>query len=192
MTTRRRYLLLAATVLFAALSFAYGAGWPDVSRLALTQSIAYDGTLRIDRFAPQTQDRADFGGHSYSDKAPGISFLALPSLEAARALDAVGPTERTLGVWLDRWLLWALRVLTGGLAYAAAVVLVAVAARRVAPETAPVVAVTFALATMALPMAATVFSHLAAGSLAFGAFLLCWRGGPRAWLGAGAAAGAGG
>jgi hypothetical protein len=119
-----------------------------------------------------------------------MSFLALPSLEAARALGAVGPIGRKLGVWLDRWLLWALRVLTGGLAFAAAVVLVGVAARRIAPGTAALVATTFALATMALPMAATVFSHVAAGSLAFGAFLLCWRGGTRARLGAGAAAGA--
>src|SRR5919197_4633357 len=192
MSTRARRVLLATTILFAAFSFAYGEGWPDVSRLALTQSVAYDGSLRINRFARQTEDRADFGGHSYSDKAPGVSFLAFPSLEAARAVGAVGPTERELGVWLDRWLLWTLRVLTGGLAFAAAVVLVAVAARRVAPETAPVVAATFALATMALPMAATVFSHVAAGSLAFGAFLLCWRGAPRAWawLAAGAAAGA--
>src|SRR5205807_6939694 len=190
MSTRARRVLLATTILFAAFSFAYGEGWPDVSRLALTQSVAYDGSLRIDRFARQTEDRADVGGHSYSDKAPGVSFLALPSLEAARALGAVGPIGRKLGVWLDRWLLWTLRVLTGGLAFAAAVVLVAVAARRVAPETAPVVAVTVALATMALPMAATVFSHVAAGSCAFGAFLLCWRGGPRAWLAAGAAAGA--
>jgi hypothetical protein len=192
MSTRARRVLLAAAILFAAFSLAYGEGWPDVSRLALTQSVAYDGTLRIDRFARQTEDRADFGGHSYSDKAPGVSFLALPSLEAARGVGAVGATERKVGVWLDRWLLWTLRVLTGGLAFVAAVVLVFVAARRVAPETATVVAATVALATMALPMAATVFSHVAAGSLGFGAFLLCWRRGPRtwAWLAAGAAGGA--
>jgi hypothetical protein len=161
-----------------------------VSRLALTQSVAYDGTLRIDRFARQTEDRADFGGHSYSDKAPGVSFLALPSLEAARGLGVVGATERERGVWHDRWLLWSLRALTGGFAFVAAALLAAAAARRVAPETAAVVAVTVALATMALPMAATVFSHVAAGCLAFGAFLLAWRRGPRAWLAAGAAAGA--
>jgi hypothetical protein len=190
MSTGVRHVLLATAILFAAFSFAYGEGWPDVSRLALTQSFAYEGTLRIDRFARQTEDRADFGGHSYSDKAPGVSFLALPSLEAARAVGVVGPKDRLLGVWLDRWLLWTLRVLTGGVAFAAAVVLVGVAAGRVAPQTGPAVAATVALATMALPMAATVFSHLAAGSLAFGAFLLCWRGGPRAWLAAGAAAGA--
>ena len=190
MTARTRHTLAAVGIVFVALSFAYGAGWPDVSRLALTQSVAYDGTLRIDRFAPQTQDRADFGGHSYSDKAPGISFLGLPSLEAARALGAVGPEERARGIWHDRWLLWALRALTGGLAFVASLALAAVAARRVASDTAPVVAATVGLATMALPMAATVFSHLAAASLAFGAFLLAWRGAERAWLGAGAAAGA--
>src|SRR5207248_9158610 len=83
-STRARRVRLAAPILFAACSLAYGEGWPDVSRLALTQSVAYDGTLRIDRFARQTEDRADFGGRTYSDKAPGVSFLALPSLEAAR------------------------------------------------------------------------------------------------------------
>src|SRR5919201_3425451 len=137
MSTRARRVLLAVTILFAAFSFAYGEGWPDVSRLALTQSVAYDGSLRIDRFARQTEDRADFGGHGYSDKAPGVSFLALPSLEVARAVGAVGPTERKVGVWLNRWLLWTLRVLTGGPAFVAAVVLVFVAARRGAPPAGP-------------------------------------------------------
>src|SRR5919201_6305238 len=106
MSTRARRVLLATTILFAAFSFAYGEGWPDVSRLALTQSVAYDGSLRIDRYARQTEDRADFGGHAYSDKAPGISFLALPSFEALRAVGAVGPRERAEGVWHDRGLLW--------------------------------------------------------------------------------------
>ncbi|HEX6701959.1 MAG TPA: hypothetical protein VF101_14625 [Gaiellaceae bacterium] len=185
-----RIVAMSAAIVVAALSFAYGAGWPDVSRLALTQSLVYDGTLRIDRFARQTEDRADFAGHSYSDKAPGISFLAVPSLEAARAVGAVGRGEGTAGVWWNRWLLWSLRVLTGGLAFCVAVALAAVAARRVAPETTTAVAATVGLATMALPMAATVFSHLAAASLAFAAFLLAWRGGTRLIALAGAAAGA--
>src|ERR671937_319293 len=137
MSTRARRVLLATTILFAAFSFAYGEGWPDVSRLALTQSVAYDGTLRIDRFARQTEDRADFGGHSYSDKAPGVSFLALPSLEAARALGAVGPTERKVGVWLNRWLLWTLRVLTGGLAFVAGAVPAGGGGPGAAPGTPP-------------------------------------------------------
>jgi hypothetical protein len=138
--TRTRHVLAGAAIAFVALSFAYGVGWPDVSRLALTQAVAYDGSLRIDRFAAQTQDRAEFGGHTYSDKAPGASFLALPSLEVARLLRAVGSQERALGAWHDRWLLWALRVLTSGLGYLAAVALAFLAARRLAPETAPVVA----------------------------------------------------
>jgi len=105
-------------------------------------------------------------------------------------MGAVDASDRAQGVWHDRRLLWALRVLTGGLAFAAAVALAAAAAGRIAPETTWLVAGTVGLATMALPMAATVFGHLAAASLGFGAFLLAWRGGPRAWLAAGAAAGA--
>lgn len=181
---------MSAAIVVVALSFAYGAGWPDVSRLALTQSVVYDGSIRIDRFASQTQDRADFGGHSYSDKAPGISFAAVPALEAARAVGTVDGADRKQGVWHDRWLLWSLRALTGGLAFCGAVALAVVAARRVAPETAPAVAATVGLATMALPMAATDFGHLAAGALAFGAFLLAWRGGRWSVVASGAAAGA--
>jgi hypothetical protein len=60
------------------LAFAYNAGWPDVSRFGLTQSIALHGSLRIDRYNAQTQDKSLYRGHWYSDKAPGISFLALP------------------------------------------------------------------------------------------------------------------
>src|SRR4051794_7894624 len=84
---RRRLALVA--VVATALSFGYGAGWPDVSRLGLTESVALHGTLRIDRYASQTQDRADFAGHAYTDKAPGNSFLALPSFEAMRAVGLV-------------------------------------------------------------------------------------------------------
>src|SRR5690242_16989898 len=101
-----RIVLMSAAIVVAAFSFAYGAGWPDVSRLALTHLVVFDGSIRIDRFASQTQDRADFGGHSYSDKAPGMSFAAVPVLEAARAVGAVDSADRRQGVWHDRWLLW--------------------------------------------------------------------------------------
>src|SRR5207248_7521301 len=84
---------MSAAIAVAALSFAYGAGWPDVSRLALTQSLAYDGTLHIDRFARQTEDRADFVGHTYSDKAPGISLLSA-AVARSRPCDGRGRRVR--------------------------------------------------------------------------------------------------
>lgn len=165
----RALLLLVA---ICALSFAYGSGWQDVSRLGLTQALALDGTLRIDRYADQTGDKARYGGHWYSDKPPGVSVLAIPAFEAMRATRAVGPDEEARGIWHRRGLLLALRTLIGGLAYVAATLLVGRAAQRLRPGTGARVAVTFALATMALPLAATLLGHLPAGALAFAAFLL--------------------
>jgi hypothetical protein len=154
------------------LSFAYGAGWPDVSRLGLTQSAALDGSLRIDRYAQQTHDRSRYGGHWYSDKAPGLSFVALPTFEGMRALRFVDQNDANQGIWHDRGLLVASRLLTGGLAFVLCVLLVGIAADTLRPDTGVPVAVTFGLGTMALPLAATVLGHTSAAAAALAAFLL--------------------
>jgi hypothetical protein len=178
---------LLVLVALTALGFAYGSGWPDVSRLGLTQSVALHGSLRIDRYAAQTRDRARYGGHWYSDKAPGISFLAVPTFEAMRALHVVDANDRERGIWHDRGLLFAARILTGGLAFVACVLLVGVAAEELRRGTGIPVAAAFGLGTLALPLAATVLGHTAAGAAALAAFLLVRRGHP---LAAGASAGA--
>jgi phage shock protein PspC (stress-responsive transcriptional regulator) len=168
--------LLIVLVALTGLAFAYGAGWPDVSRLGLTQSVALHDTLRIDRYASQTRDRARHGDHWYSDKAPGISLLALPPFEAMRALHLVDRSDEKQGIWHDRALLMAARLLTGGFAFVLCVLLVGIAADTLRPGTAVPVAATFALATMALPLAATVLGHTAAGAAALAAFLLARKG----------------
>jgi hypothetical protein len=53
-----------------------------VSRVGLTFSILEDHSPKIDKFAPFTGDRAFFDGSHYSDKAPGLSFTALPLVAA--------------------------------------------------------------------------------------------------------------
>jgi hypothetical protein len=183
----RALLLLVA---ICALSFAYGSGWQDVSRLGLTQALALDGTLRIDRYASQTGDKARYGGHWYSDKAPGVSLVALPAFEAMRATRLAGADEEARGIWHRRGLLLVIRALIGGLAYVAATWLVGRAAERLRPGTGPPVAVTFALGTMALPLAATLIGHLPAGALAFAAFLLVSEGRGRRLAAAGGCAAA--
>jgi hypothetical protein len=181
-TLRRPYrerilLLLVALTAFA---FAYGPGWPDVSRLGLTQSIALDGTLRIDRYASQTGDKSFYGAHWYSDKAPGVSLVALPAFEAFRATSLAGRREEETGIWRRRATLWAARFLTGGLFFCACVLLVGRAAEALRPGKGAACAATFALGTMAMPLAATTFGHLAAGALSFAAFLLALRERPAA------------
>ena len=153
----------------------------------MAESIVLDGTLRIDRYASETGDKALHGGHVYTDKAPGISFLAVPTVATMRAAGARDAP------WRSDALLWIARVLTGGLAYLAALVLVRLGAERLRGGMGDRAAVAFGLGTLALPLAGTTVGHLAAGALAFGAFLLVStrsRLSNRLLLGSGACAGA--
>ena len=161
--------------------------WQDVSRLGLAQSLVLDGSLRINRYSSQTGDKALYGGHVYTDKAPGISFLAVPTVAAMRVAGARDAP------WRSDALLWIARLLTGGIAYAIAIVLVRSRAQRLRPGTGNRVAVAFGLGTLALPLAGTTVEHVAAGALAFAAFLLISAPSKlsnRLLLGAGACAGA--
>src|SRR5262245_38782946 len=51
--------------------------------ISLSVSIADQGSLYIDDFAALTGDKSKVGDHFVSDKAPGLSFLALPAVAAA-------------------------------------------------------------------------------------------------------------
>lgn len=95
-------------------------------------------------------------------------------------------------LWRSDALLWIARVLTGGIAYLIVLVLVRFGANRLREGSGDRVAVAFGLGTLALPLAATTVGHVAAGALAFGAFLLVSarsRLSNRLLLGAGACAG---
>ena len=52
----------------------------DQSRFCLSQAIVH-GHLYNDRCLASSFDRSSYGGHLYSDKAPGLSLLELPATE---------------------------------------------------------------------------------------------------------------
>jgi hypothetical protein len=60
------------------------ADWNENSHFALTQAIVVEHRLSIDDFYQSTGDYALYGGHHYTDKAPGLSFLAIPTYAAFR------------------------------------------------------------------------------------------------------------
>ena len=182
----RRERLLLVLVACTAFAFAYGFGWPDISRLALTQSVAVDGSVRIDRWQAKTEDKALYGGHAYSDKAPGMSFALVPPFELLRGVGVVDRRDVDEGVWNDRWSLHLLRLSVAGVAFLVSVLLVGRLAEGLRAGAGAPAAATFGLGTMALPLAATTFGHLPAAALAFGSFLLASRRRP---LAAGLAAG---
>ncbi len=60
--------------------FAQNAGnWNTVPRVALTLAMIEDQSLSIDQFRRVTGDIAYYKGKYYTDKAPGMSFMAYPS-----------------------------------------------------------------------------------------------------------------
>ena len=83
--------LLGAVTFLSFIYFYEGGGWNQNSRFDLLRAIVERHTLAIDAYHENTQDKAHFQGHYYSDKAPGLGFLAVPFALAARpALQVVG------------------------------------------------------------------------------------------------------
>jgi hypothetical protein len=172
----RREWIVVILVWASALSFFHEVGPQDITRLALTESIVVDGSLRIDRWQDQTVDKAVYGGHYYSDKAPGMSFLAIPSFVVLRAGGVLRAANVPPGIWKDRSDLWMLRALAGGLGFLALVVLMGRVAEGVEPGTGAITAASIGLGTLAAPLAGTMFGHLVAGAFGFGAFVAAWSG----------------
>jgi len=84
-------LLLASVTFLSCIYFYEGGGWNQNSRFDLLRAILERHTLPIDVYVQNTQDRAYFQGHYYSDKAPGLVFFSLPFAAVARpALRVVG------------------------------------------------------------------------------------------------------
>ncbi len=89
---RRAAILLVVVVFFSFIYFYEGGGWNQNSRFDLLRAIVERHTLQIDAYHENTQDKAHFQGHYYSDKAPGLVFLAVPFAVIAR------PALRMAGV----------------------------------------------------------------------------------------------
>ncbi len=185
----REWLVLSLIAL-ATLPLVSVSGAQDASRLALTDSIVYRGKLDIDPYWRLTIDRAFADGHWYSDKAPGVSLLAVPAVEAWRLVDLVDPPARARPIWLRGGPLWLLRVWTGGLALVGLAWLVGRVAEGLVGGTGAVTAVTLGVGTMAGSLGPTVFGHLPGALALFAAFIVGTRARrPRDWLSVGALAG---
>ncbi|MDO8392041.1 MAG: hypothetical protein Q7V57_16315 [Actinomycetota bacterium] len=92
--TRRALLLLGATVFFASAALqSTTSGWNVTTRLDLVLAIVDHGEVTIDRYHDtppyDTNDKAFYDGHFYSDKTIGLTMLAVPVYAAARVVAAV-------------------------------------------------------------------------------------------------------
>src|ERR1700681_4975950 len=82
---RNTAILLGLVIFFSFIYFYEGGGWNQNSRFDLLRAVVEGHTLQIDAYHANTQDKAHFRGHYYSDKAPGLVFLAVPFAAMARA-----------------------------------------------------------------------------------------------------------
>lgn len=101
-TARRTAIVLGCALLVSYAYFYEAGGWNQNSRFALVRAIVERATLRIDEYAASTGDRAVWGGHYYSDKAPGASLLAVLPVAVAGAVArfaGVPPSSRRGIAW---------------------------------------------------------------------------------------------
>ena len=167
--------LAVALVALAALAVVYPHTPQDVTRISLSRALVEDGSVRLDPYAATLFDKAEHGGHAYSDKAPGWSLLAVPWYALLHALRAAPPADPAFWYGEGDLPVWALRVLVAGALFLMAVLAVGRVAERVAPGTGAAAAVLLGLGTLAQPLAASGFGHIAGGAAAFLGFALAWR-----------------
>jgi hypothetical protein len=147
------------------------AGPQDRTRYELTRHVVLYHTLTLE---PTLFDRALFDGRTYSDKAPGMSFLAVPAFEIERVAGiAKAPTEWKTEGDLSLWLM---RVLTSGVLFLIAVFVVGRLGERLVAGTGAATAAIFGAATLAASLAPTFFEHDAAAAFAIAAFAFAWLG----------------
>jgi hypothetical protein len=154
--------------------------WNTLSRIGLTVNLVQNARLDIGGFSKLTEDKAYLNGKYYCDKAPGMSFLAVPvayvftrfaRVSSNVDLDDEGPNPKRTTLLLLAYLC---TVATSGLLTAlAAVVLFGFIEKKTANwQAAAIGAATYALATPAWGWATYFFGHAAAGALLIIGFVL--------------------
>lgn len=149
--------------------------WNSIPRVALGISLVEDGSVNINKFYRATGDKALYKDNYYSDKAPGMTFTALPAIAATMLYFKSGQKDYS---WVNEsgsisapfiFVTQVATIFTSGLLTAlAALVLYFVAIRLGAGIVgATFGALAFGLATPAWGWATAFFGHAAAASCLF-------------------------
>ncbi len=94
--------LVFVSVLVTFAYFYQGGGPNPNSRFNLVRAMVEDGTLSIDNYHTNTFDKSSREGHYYSDKAPGLSFAAVPIYAVFRLLQGPisNPNDTDIALYL--------------------------------------------------------------------------------------------
>ena len=144
--------------------FFSGGGWNQNVNFDLTRAIVERQSFSIDGYQANTGDvsvvRRGGGEHVYSNKPPGVSFLAAIPYAALYAIERAfdAPIESTAMLTLNAWLV---TVATCGLTGALIpVVLFRYGRRRVSPPAAAGVALIIAFCTIVFPYSTLLYAHV--------------------------------
>jgi len=169
-------------------------GWNQGAHYALVRALA-TGTPYVDKTRFEvgkggmaedgvTGDLSFIDGHYYAAKSPGLAMEVLPPYLLLKAAGGADPIRES------RPEVWYLQLFGALLPALLLLVLVGMVANALEPGYGTAAALTLGLATMVLPFATMLFSHVLSATLAFAAFAMLWlerRGPPR--IGAVAVAG---
>lgn len=139
--------------------FNHNDGWNQGVRLAELHAVVLKHTLRIDDYISYTGDRALIDGHFYSEKAPAMALLALPSFAitvGVEKLFGVDP-DRQPGQRIAEWVATACSI--GVLAALGGVAFFALIATRADALTATLATFGLFLGCLTFPYATSLFAH---------------------------------
>ena len=190
-SARRIAIVLGLLVWFSCSWFGSWEGNPNnATRLFAAISLVEDGDATIDEFAPLTIDKAQFGGHFYLDKAPGMTLMALPAVALADAVTGHRSAQASKlpdAPDMARFLRLRLRLAVASgpavLAGIAAALMFDLGLALTGSAAAALVgAVGFALGTPIWGWSTTILGHAAVASLYVMALWALWRGSDRPGL----------
>ena len=161
-------LLLFITILVSYGYFIHFIGmesWNVSSRLDLVYSLAEYGSFRIDPYHKNTGDKVYYDGHYYSDKAPGPSLSAVPAYLLLKRL----------GVDSEKYMRYGLTLLIIGIPSALGAVLlywITGIFKDITIRSRVMVALIYALGTLAFPFSTIFYGHQLAASASIAAFFI--------------------
>jgi hypothetical protein len=196
---RAGFVLVFVLLFVYAYFFPRWADWNQNTRLNLTLSIVETGSIAIDPYHENTGDKLYYQGHYYSDKAPGLSFAAVPiygamypllnSSAVSAVLDRLSSSaalESTLnpdGTGVDRE-----KIVFAVAQYVFTVLLVSLPSALLGlllfrflarftlnPWPRLFLVLAYGLGTAALPYSTVFYSHQLGAVLTFAAFFLVFR-----------------
>jgi hypothetical protein len=162
---RLQLLLLVLFGLAYALFSQNSASWNTLCRAAMTANLVQHGRVDINGYESFTDDKAFRDGVYHCDKAPGMSFLAMPAAAAFTSVVPITPEKTYSAAWTAFLLICA--VTTSGILCAAAALLLFrwLLQRTGSIGAALVGAIAFGLGTQVWGWATSFFSHAATAAL---------------------------